>query len=123
MLGPWTWRLLVTRHLQYASSAGFYVDYQYERAYEFLEWMAYIIHTNSNYRNVGMLEVVNEPIGQVNSPTDSMSMRQTYYPTAWSRIRASEAALNVSPENLLHIQMMVKIFIPQLENACQQIEI
>lgn len=116
MLCLWTSRLLVTEHLQYASSPGFYVDYQYERAYQFLEWMANIIHTNSNYRNVGTLEVVNEPIGQVNSQTDYM--RQTYYPTAWSRIRAAEAALNVSPNDLLHIQMMVRTFIPQLENAC-----
>lgn len=51
-----------------------------------------------------MLEVVNEPINSVNSQTDSM--RETYYPTAWARIRAAEAALNISSENLVHIQMM-----------------
>ena len=66
--------------------------------------MANIIHTNSNYRNVGMLEVVNEPLRGSNSQTDSM--RSTYYPTAWARIRAAEAALNISPNNRLHIQMM-----------------
>ena len=90
---------------QNAPSPGFYVDYQYERAYKFLEWMTHIIHTNNNYRNVGMLEVLNEPVQGGNSQTDSM--RQTYYPTAWARIRAAEAALNISPNNRLHIQMMV----------------
>lgn len=95
---------------QNAPSPGFYVGYQYERAYKFLEWMANIIHTNNNYRNVGMLEVLNEPIQGNNSQTDSM--RQTYYPTAWARIRAAEAALNISPNDLLHIQMMVRIPTP-----------
>ena len=52
-----------------------------------------------------MLEVVNEPIQGSTSQTDSM--RETYYPTAWARIRAAEAALNISPNNRLHIQMMV----------------
>ena len=81
------------------------MDYQYERAYKFLEWMTNIIHTNNKYRNVGMLEVVNEPLQAGNSQTDSM--RSTYYPTAWARIRAAEAVLNISPNNRLHIQMMV----------------
>ncbi|KAI4106808.1 MAG: hypothetical protein L6R37_002010 [Teloschistes peruensis] len=87
-----------------APSPGFYVDYQYERAYKFLEWMTHIIHTNRNYRNVGMLEVVNEPQQGGNSNTDSM--RRTYYPTAWKRIRAAEDALKISQNNRLHIQMM-----------------
>ena len=63
------------------------------------------IHTNSSYRNVGMLEIVNEPLQGSNSQTDSM--RETYYPTAWVRIRAAEDALQISPNNRLHIQMMV----------------
>ncbi|MCJ1483362.1 hypothetical protein MMC06_003529 [Schaereria dolodes] len=88
---------------QFASTPGFYVDYQYERAYKFLEWMTNIIHTNNAYRNVGMLEVVNEP---VQNPSTVATMLQDYYPTAWSRIRAAEAALNVGSNNLLHIQMM-----------------
>ena len=67
--------------------------------------MTNIIHTNNNYRSVGMLEVVNEPVQGEPSLTDSM--RETYYPTAWARIRAAEAALNISPNDRLHIQMMV----------------
>ncbi|KAI4255148.1 MAG: hypothetical protein LQ352_002719, partial [Teloschistes flavicans] len=77
---------------------------QYERAYKFLEWMTNIVHTNKNYRNVGMLEVVNEPQQGGNSNTDSM--RRTYYPTAWKRIRAAEDKLKISQNNRLHIQMM-----------------
>lgn len=66
---------------QDAPSAGFYVDYQFERALKFVEWMANLIHTNSNYRNVGMLELVNEPI---QNPDSVGTMRSTYYPNAFS---------------------------------------
>lgn len=94
---------------QHTSSAGFYVDYQYERAYKFLEWMVNIIHADTSstnpYRGVGMLEVVNEPQQGQSSQTDSM--RQNYYPTAWKRIRAAEANLGVAQVNSTHIQMMV----------------
>ncbi|KFY16069.1 hypothetical protein V492_01586 [Pseudogymnoascus sp. VKM F-4246] len=88
---------------QDAPVAGFYVDYQFERALKFVEWMANLIHTDNNYRNVGMLELVNEPIqnsGQVGT------MRSTYYPDSFSRIRAAEAKLNIGQNDLLHIQMM-----------------
>lgn len=54
---------------------------------------------------MGMLEVVNEPQQGGNSNTDSM--RRTYYPTAWKRIRAAEDKLKISQNNRLHIQMMV----------------
>lgn len=100
------WRRVVIDFFQIAPSPGFYVNYQYERAYKFLEWMTSIVHTNNNYRNVGMLEILNEPVRGSNSQTNSM--RQTYYPTAWARIRAAEAALNISPNSRLHIQMMVR---------------
>jgi hypothetical protein len=70
--------------------------------------MVNIIHTNNNYRNVGMLEVVNEPQRGQTSQTDSM--RQNYYPTAWKRIRAAESNLGISGDKLVHIQMMVGSF-------------
>ena len=69
--------------------------------------MTNIIHTNHKYRNVGMLEVVNEPVQYIVT-----SMLQDYYPTAWKRIRAAEDRLNVSPYDRLHIQMMVSITVP-----------
>ncbi|CAL8580038.1 hypothetical protein XPA_005771 [Xanthoria parietina] len=91
---------------QNAPSPGFYVDWQYERAYKFLEWMTNIVQNKANraYRNVGMLEIVNEPLQSSNSQTDSM--RKNYYPTAWKRIRAAEEALRIDKNNRLHIQMM-----------------
>ncbi|KAH8691658.1 putative endo-beta-1,6-glucanase [Talaromyces proteolyticus] len=88
---------------QYASSPGFYVDYQFERALEFLEWMTTNIHTNNNFRNVGMLEIANEPVQDPNSVGELTS---SYYPNAFTRIRAAEAALNISQGNELHIEMM-----------------
>ena len=96
---------MANRLRQLAPSPGFYIDYQYERAYKFLEWMTNIIHTNNNYRNVGMLEIVNEP--EQGQDSDTNSMRQQYYPTAWQRIRAAEDALEIAGQNRLHIQMMV----------------
>ncbi|KAI4199542.1 MAG: hypothetical protein LQ346_002556 [Caloplaca aetnensis] len=91
---------------QKAPSPGFYVDWQYERAYKFLEWMTSIVQNKANtaYRNVGMLEIVNEPLQSSNSQTNSM--RKDYYPTAWKRIRAAEDAIGVSQTDRLHIQMM-----------------
>ena len=67
--------------------------------------MVNIIHTNNNYRNVGTLEVLNEPLKGQSSQTDSM--RQNYYPTAWKRIRAAESNLGIAHDRLVHIQMMV----------------
>jgi hypothetical protein len=43
--------------------------------------MATNIHTNSNFRNVGMLEIVNEPVENANSVG---AMRSNYYPNAFS---------------------------------------
>ena len=57
-----------------------------------------------------MLEVLNEPLQGDNSQTESM--RQTYYPTAWARIRAAEDAINISSNKRLHIQMMVRTLAP-----------
>lgn len=66
---------------QFADTPGFYVDYQFERALQFLEWMTTNIHSNDNFRNVGMLEIVNEP---VQDSTQVGDMRSSYYPNAFS---------------------------------------
>jgi aryl-phospho-beta-D-glucosidase BglC (GH1 family) len=95
--------LLILTWTQYAPSAGFYVDWQFERALKFLEWMTNKIHTSSNFRSVGMLEIINEPI---QDPGSVGSMRSSYYPSAFQRIRAAEAALGIPAANELHIQMM-----------------
>jgi len=88
---------------QYASTPGFYVDYQYDRATAFLKWMTNIIHTNTNYRNVGMLEIVNEP---VQSTSSTPGLRDYYYPNAYAAIRAAESALGITSNNYLHVQAM-----------------
>lgn len=62
--------------------------------------MTNLIHTNNAFRNVGMLELVNEP------ESGHSNLVSTFYPTAWSKIRAKEDALGVSSNNRLHIQMM-----------------
>lgn len=84
---------------------GFYTSANYERSYKFLEWMAQKIHTTPEMRNVAFLEILNEP-EQNNAPT---SMRQTFYPTAITRIRAAETALKVTAANQLNIMMMNKV--------------
>lgn len=66
---------------QYAPTVGFYSDYNYGRAIEWLEWMTDIIHTKKEYHNVGMLGLVNEPL---NWDKAVDSLRKTYYPKACS---------------------------------------
>ncbi|KAJ3380280.1 hypothetical protein HDU84_006047, partial [Entophlyctis sp. JEL0112] len=88
---------------QYAPTPDFYVDYQFERALNFLEWMTELIHTNSSLQNVGMLELVNEP---VQDPSKVGSMRSSYYPAAIARIRAVEDSLGISDARRIHVQMM-----------------
>lgn len=90
------------------------------------------IHQNNAFRNVGMLEIVNEPIQDADQVS---SMRTSYYPNAFKvcfsalkihkmrkrkakwiyiryskttlqRIRAAEQSLGITSNNQLHIQMM-----------------
>jgi hypothetical protein len=65
--------------------------------------MANAIHTHTQFRNVGMLEILNEPI-QDTSKTGSML--SSFYPGAYSAIRAAESSLGIGQNNLLHIQAM-----------------
>ncbi|KAF5633055.1 murein transglycosylase [Fusarium sp. NRRL 52700] len=88
---------------QYAPTVGFYSDRNYGRAIEWLEWMTDIIHTKKEYRNVDMLELVNEPLNWDNAVD---SLRKTYYPKTYSAIRNVEDKLKVTSNNHLHIQMM-----------------
>ncbi|KAI9924927.1 hypothetical protein MW887_006333 [Aspergillus wentii] len=92
---------------QYADTPGFYQDYQYERALKFLEWMTTTIHQNDKFRNVGMLEVVNEPVQNADKVK---TMRTSYYPQAFDRIRAAEKNATVDKKDYLHIQMMDKLW-------------
>ncbi|KAK7750060.1 hypothetical protein SLS62_008053 [Diatrype stigma] len=96
-----------TGHVDYP---GFYTAENYERANQFLEWMAERIHTNEGYRSVFMLEVLNEPIRTWEYPDLAADMIANFYPAAWSRIRAKESELGVAESNQLYIQMMGDIW-------------
>jgi glucan endo-1,6-beta-glucosidase len=89
-------------------SPGFYTQDNYERAYKFLEWMTERVHTNPAYFNVGMLQVINEPVHAGDYGSQAADMIANYYPTAWSRIRDQEAKLGVADKDKLHIQYMVR---------------
>ncbi|CAG8017015.1 unnamed protein product [Penicillium olsonii] len=88
---------------QNAAKPGFYSEYNYERALKWLDWMVELVYTVDEMRNVGMVEVVNEPVQD-----DGMasSMREKYYPQAVERVRAVEKKLNINKNDNLHIQMM-----------------
>ncbi|KAI0839897.1 glycoside hydrolase family 5 protein [Hypoxylon sp. FL0890] len=90
------------------STPGFYTPDNYERAYKFLEWMTERIHTNNNYRTVGTLEVMNEPVHSGDYPSQAADMVANYYPNAWTRIRKAEDKLNVAADKRVNIQMMDK---------------
>ncbi|KAH8587557.1 putative endo-beta-1,6-glucanase [Bisporella sp. PMI_857] len=88
---------------QYAPSPGFYVSWQYDRGVKFLSWLTTQIHTINSFRNVGMIGIVNEPVQDANAVA---TMRSTFYPNAFSAIRAAESSLGVTSNNYLHIQPM-----------------
>ncbi|KAF8860603.1 glycoside hydrolase [Acephala macrosclerotiorum] len=88
---------------QFASTPGFYVDYQYARAETFLSWLTNLIHTTHAFRNVGMIGIVNEPLQNADAVA---TMRTNYYPAAYSAIRSAESALGVAANNYLHVQPM-----------------
>jgi len=89
---------------QYAPTAGFYVDYQFDRAVQFMSWITNLIHTNPSYSTVGAVQVVNEPISW--QPSVTASMISTYYPQAWNAVRSVESTLKIASSKKLHIQFM-----------------
>lgn len=80
--------------------AEFYQTSQYQRAYNFLAWITTKIHTETAFRNVGMLEVANEPL------PDQPTLLSEYYPGALQAIRNTEASLGVPSYNALTVQFM-----------------
>ncbi|KAF4119681.1 glucan endo-1,6-beta-glucosidase [Geosmithia morbida] len=87
---------------QYNPSADFYNDYNYGRAVQWHAWMAEQVHSNDEFRNVGMIELVNEPL-QGNAPE---SLRSEYYVDALQAIRDAESSKGVGSGSQLHVQMM-----------------
>lgn len=78
---------------QYTENASLYRDYQFERAVDFLDWMATQIHQKDKFCDVGMLGIVNEPVQETEKAN---SMRLNYYPDefdvrSWFLRRTSRA--------------------------------
>ncbi|KAK7402806.1 hypothetical protein QQX98_011434 [Neonectria punicea] len=92
---------------QYANTAGFYNDYNYGRAIEWLEWIVDTVHKTNEFRNVGMIELVNEPLNWDNAVS---TLRSSYYPKAYKAIRTVEDNLSVKSNDRLHIQMMSSLW-------------
>lgn len=92
--------------------AGFYNDYNFGRATKWMTWMAQRIHTNNNYRSVGMIEVLNEPVSRHDggnrypAPGQDPAMIQKFYPAALKAVRDVESQLGVPDSKKLHVQYM-----------------
>lgn len=89
------------------SEPGFYVQGNFDRASDWLSWMTERIHTNDAYANVGMLQVMNEPVQSSEYPDEAGNMVWNFYPQAMEAIRDAETSLNVASSNRLHVQFMV----------------
>lgn len=63
---------------QLAPTAGFYQDYQYDRAIRFVAWLRRLINDTPQMRNVGMIGLVNE--NERDNVPDSL--KTYYYPRA-----------------------------------------
>jgi glucan endo-1,6-beta-glucosidase len=70
---------------------------------KFLEWLAREVHTANEFRNVGMLELVNEPLTWNDAQP---SLRSAFYKRAYDSIRAAESQLGTATKDYLHVQMM-----------------
>lgn len=96
---------------QNPNPAGFFNDYQYGRAYQWLAWMTNRIHTNPAYSSVGMIEVLNEPVSTHDgarwpAPGEDPGLITDYYPNALKAVRNAEAALGIPDSKKLHVQFM-----------------
>lgn len=64
------------------------------------------IHQNNKYRTVGVLQVLNEPVQDLTSPSKAASVIKDFYPTAYDRIRDKEKSMGVRDSDQLKIQFM-----------------
>lgn len=69
--------------------------------------MADRIHNNPDYANVGMIQVVNEPVHSWDYGNEANYMVQSFYPNALQSVRNAEEASNVASGDRLHVQFMV----------------
>ncbi|GJC95730.1 endo-beta1,6-glucanase [Colletotrichum higginsianum] len=107
-LGYWLDETLVDKNSEhFPRSPGFYNDYQYGRSIKFLEFLRKLAHDHSELRNVGTIQLVNEP---TNWDSSVQSLRSTFYKNAYNAIRKVERDLGVTPNNYVHIQMMSSLW-------------
>ncbi|KAK8036289.1 glycoside hydrolase family 5 [Apiospora rasikravindrae] len=95
---------------QNPNPAGFFNDYNFDRACKWLSWMTKRIHSNPAYASVGMIEVLNEPVskhdagGRYPAPGEVPGLVEKYYPRALKAVRDAES--NVPDDRKLHVQFM-----------------
>ena len=68
--------------------------------------MAKRIHQHENYRTVGVLQVLNEPVRIWEDHEKAAFMIESFYPEAYNRIRNMELSLGIEQEDQLRIQYM-----------------
>ncbi|KAI0159654.1 glycoside hydrolase family 5 protein [Xylariaceae sp. FL1272] len=96
---------------QNPNPAGFFNDYDYGRAEQWLTWMTNRIHNTPAYSTVGMIEVLNEPVsghdadGRYPAPGEE-TLVSSYYGGALAAVRNAESALGVSSDKALTVQFM-----------------
>jgi aryl-phospho-beta-D-glucosidase BglC (GH1 family) len=93
--------------------AGFFNDYDFDRAQKWMSWMTKRIHTNPAYATVGMIEVLNEPVSRHDkngtrypAPGEVPGLIHKYYPGALKAVRDAEGSLGVPEGKKLHVQFM-----------------
>ncbi|KAK7959085.1 beta-1-6-glucanase [Apiospora aurea] len=95
---------------QNPNPAGFFNDYNFDRACKWLSWMTKRIHSNPAYASVGMIEVLNEPVskhdadGRYPPPGEDPGLVEKYYPRALKAVRDAESG--VPDDKKLHVQFM-----------------
>jgi aryl-phospho-beta-D-glucosidase BglC (GH1 family) len=94
--------------IQVVDYPEFYNADNFGRAALWLWRMAERIHTNPDYYNVGMLQVMNEPVHAWQYPNEAQKMIREFYPQALNSIRDAENSLGVSGSDRLHVQYMVR---------------
>ncbi|KAI5459846.1 glycoside hydrolase superfamily [Mariannaea sp. PMI_226] len=87
----------------------FYTQENYERAYKWIEWITNAVYDSPEiFGNVGMIELINEPLRNDQNGGAPQSLRDTYYKEGVNKIRAIEDTRNIPAAARLHVQLMAK---------------
>lgn len=99
---------------QLPNQAGFFDNYNFDRACKWLTWMANRIHSHPAYASVGMIGVLNEPVSMHDpdnrypAPGQVPGLVETYYPQALKAVR--DAEMEVPDDRKLHVQFMSSLW-------------